>query len=204
MKPTPNPDLHGSAPDTSALAILLVDVINPFAFPEADELLEFARPMADRLAALKGRAARAGVPVVYANDNFGRWRSDLSAVVERCREPDCKGRPITEKLLPGPEDYFVLKPKHSAFYSTTLDTLLRYLGTRALLIGGVAANICVLFTASDAYMRDLKLLVPPDAVASNTRAETDAAIEQMRKVLKADVRPVSDWTEPELLRLKSG
>lgn len=200
---TPTSDLHGSAPDTSALAVLLVDVINPFDFPEADDLLKFALPMADRLASLKRRAKRAGVPVVYANDNFGRWRSDLSAVVERCRQPDCKGRPMVEKLLPEADDYFVLKPKHSAFYSTTLDTLLRYLGTRAVLVGGVAANICVLFTANDAYMRDLKLLVPHDAVASNTESENAVAIEQMRKVLKADTRQTGDWTEPELRRVKA-
>ena len=123
-------NLHGSAPDTSAAALLLVDVINPLDFPEADELLPFALPMADRLAALKRRAKKAGVPVVYANDNFGRWRSDQAAVVHRCLEPGCKGRPLAERLMPDDDDYFVLKPKHSAFYSTTLDTLLHYLGTR--------------------------------------------------------------------------
>ena len=203
MSTNPNPDLHGSAPDTSALAVLLVDVINPLDFPEADDLLKFALPMAERLASLKSRAKRAGIPIVYANDNFGRWRSDLSAVVERCREPECKGRQIVENLLPQEDDYFVLKPKHSAFYSTTLDTLLRYLGTRTLLVGGIASNICVLFTANDAYMRDLKLLVPRDAVAANTETENAAALEQMRKVLKADTRQTGDWTEPELRRLKS-
>lgn len=198
-----NADLHGSAPDQSALALLLVDVINPFDFPEADDLLRFALPMADKLAALKERAQRAGVPVVYANDNFGRWRSNQNAVVERCLAADSKGRPIAEKLRPSHDDYFVLKPKHSAFYSTTLDTLLRYLGVRTLLIGGVAANICVLFTANDAYMRDLKLLVPADGVASNTVAESAAALEQMRKVLKADVRPCGEWSEVELRRRKT-
>ena len=201
---TENSDLHGSAPDRSAVALLLVDVINPFDFPEADDLLKFARPMAERLAALKRRAKRAGVPVVYANDNFGRWRSDLTTVVERCRARDCKGREIAELLRPDEDDYFVLKPKHSAFFSTTLDTLLRYLGVRALLIGGVAANICVLFTANDAYMRDVELLIPADAVASNTEAGNAGAVEQMRKVLNADVRPCDEWTEAELRRLKTG
>src|SRR4051812_49599304 len=127
---TPSPDLHGSAPDTSAVAVLLVDVINPLDFPEADDLLKTALPVADRLAELKRRARQAGVPVVYANDNFGRWRSDLSAVVERC--PAGKGRPLAERLRPDVEDYVVLKPKHSAFYATALDTLLRYLGTRVV------------------------------------------------------------------------
>jgi nicotinamidase-related amidase len=191
-------DLYGSAPDKSAAALLLVDVVNPLDFPEAGDLLRFALPMADRLAALKLRARRAGVPVIYANDNFGRWRSDLSAVVERCLEADCKGRPMVKRLLPEEDDYFVLKPKHSAFYSTTLDTLLRHLGVRTLLLGGVAANICVLFTANDAYMRDYKLAVPPDGVASNTDAENAAAVDQMRRVLKADTRATGEWTEAEL------
>lgn len=198
-----NADLHGSAPDRSALALLLVDVINPFDFPEADDLLEFALPMAEKLSALKERARRVGVPVVYANDNFGRWRSDLNAVVERCLAPDSKGRRIAETLRPSDDDYFVLKPKHSAFYSTTLDTLLRYLGVRTLLIGGVAANICVLFTANDAYMRDLELAIPADGVASNTSAENAAALEQMRKILKADVRPCAEWSGAALRGRKS-
>jgi nicotinamidase-related amidase len=184
-----NSSLHGSAPDKSPVALLLVDVINPLDFPEADDLLAHALPAARAIAALKRRAQAAGVPVIYANDNFGRWRSDLKAVVDRCLEPGCKGRPLCEILRPGEDDYFVLKPKHSAFFSTTLDTLLRYLGTKALVVAGFAANICVLFTANDAYLRDLRLAVPADCVASNTVEENDAALAQMAKVLKADVGP---------------
>jgi nicotinamidase-related amidase len=182
-------DLHGSAPDKSPVALLLVDVINPLDFPEADQFLRHALPAAERLAALRRRAADAGVPVVYANDNFGRWRSDLDAVVEHCSRPGCKGRPLCELLRPGPDDYFVLKPKHSAFYSTTMDLLLRHLHARTVVLGGFAANICVLFTANDAYMRDLRLVVPADCVASNTEEETAAALRQMARVLKADTAP---------------
>ena len=182
----PNPDLHGNAPDLSKVALLLVDVINPLDFAEADQLLRFAVPAAERLGELKQRASEAGVPVIYANDNFGRWRSDLSAVVERCLEPGCKGRPLAELLRPDEDDYFVLKPKHSAFFSTTLDLLLRYLGVETLVVGGFAGNICVLFTANDAYMRDLRLVVPADGVASNTEEDNTAALDQMRKVLKCD------------------
>ena len=188
----PNSNLHGSAPDTHPVALLLVDVINPLAFPEADQLLRYALPAAERLAALKQRARAAGVPVVYANDNFGKWRSDLSAVVARCEEPGCKGRPLVELLRPTPDDYFVLKPKHSAFFSTTLDTLLRYLGTRTLVVGGYAGNMCVLFTANDAYMRDLRVVAPADCSASNTAADNDAALLQMRQVLKCDTSPSAD------------
>jgi nicotinamidase-related amidase len=195
-----NDDLHGNAPDSYPVALLLVDVINPCDFPEADDFLRHALPAAKNIAALKQRAVEAGVPVIYANDNFGRWRSDLTAVVERCRESGCKGRPLCEALRPGEKDYFVLKPKHSAFYSTTLDVLLRALKTRSLVVCGFAANICVLFTANDAYLRDFGLLVPSDCVASNTAEENAAALAQMAKVLKADVGPAESLDFTTLAR----
>jgi nicotinamidase-related amidase len=99
---------------------------------------------------------------------------------------------VVEVLRPGEEDYFVLKPKHSGFFSTTLDTLLEYLGVRTVVLTGMAANICVLFTANDAYMRDLKLVIPADCVASNTDEENRYALAQMARVLKADTRPSAD------------
>jgi nicotinamidase-related amidase len=186
--PAKNADLHGNAPDKSATALLLIDVINDLEFPEGDELLRYALPAARRIAALAERARHAGVPVIYVNDNFGRWRSDLNAQVRHCLDDGVRGRPIAELLQPGDDDYFVLKPKHSGFYSTTLDTLLDYLGAKRVIITGFAANICVLFTANDAYMRDYELLVPADCVASNTEEENRNALEQMRRVLKADIR----------------
>lgn len=196
-----NADLHGSAPDKSAIALLLIDLINDFDFPEAQQLLEFARPMAQRIADLASRARSAGVPVIYVNDNFGLWRSDFRATVEHCLRPDAAGREIVQLLRPHPTDYFVLKPKHSGFFSTTLDTLLEYLGAESLILTGVATNICVLFTANDAYMRDLKLHVPADCVASNTSEINDYALQQMGAILKANVAPSSTFTEAELARL---
>lgn len=183
-----NLDLHGSAPDQSPLAILLIDVINDFDFPEAGQLLRFAQPMAERIAELKRIARTLGAPVVYVNDNFGRWRSDFKAQVEHCLRPENPGRTIIEILAPDPNDYFVLKPKHSGFFSSALDILLTHLGVETVVLAGVAANICVLFTANDAYMRDLKVIVPADCVASNTKEENDYALQQMKQVLKADIR----------------
>jgi nicotinamidase-related amidase len=190
--PIKNEDLHGNAPDKSAVALLLIDVINDLEFPEGDQLLRFALPMARRITALKQRAVKEKIPVIYVNDNFGRWRSDFSAQVEHCLKDGVRGRPIVELLRPGEEDYFVLKPKHSGFFSTTLDTLMEYLGTKAVVLTGIAANICVLFTANDAYMRDLRLTVPSDCVASNTEEENRYALDQMRKILKADTRPSTE------------
>src|SRR4051812_23296749 len=143
--PAKNSDLHGSAPDKSEVALLIVDVINDLDFPEAKQLLRYVPAMARRLAVLKARARRAGVPVVYVNDNFGRWRSDLRSLVEHCRKG--KGRRLIEMLEPAEDDYFVLKPKHSGFFASALETLLTYLGARELIVTGIAGNYCVLFTA---------------------------------------------------------
>ena len=190
--PAKNEDLHGSAPDKADVALLLIDVINDLEFPEGDQLLRHALPMARKTAALKKRARREAIPVIYVNDNFGRWRSDFNAQVEHCLNDGVRGQPVVELLRPEQEDYFVLKPKHSGFFSTTLDTLLEYLEVKAVVLAGVAANICVLFTANDAYMRDFYLVVPCDCVASNTEEENNYALDQMRKVLKADTRPSTE------------
>jgi nicotinamidase-related amidase len=189
--PAKNQDLHGSAPDKSETALLLIDVINDLEFPEAEQMLPAARVMADRLIALRERARAAGVPVVYVNDNFGKWRSDWHNTVEHCMN-GARGRELVEKLQPHEDDYFVLKPKHSGFFSTTLDTLLRYLGARRLILTGIAGNFCVLFTANDAYMRDYELLIPEDCCVSNTPEENEQALALMRKFLKADTRPSAD------------
>src|SRR4026208_506917 len=188
--PQKNIDLHGSAPDKHRIALLLIDVINDFDFPEADQLSKHARPMARNLLRLKRRAQKAGVPVVYVNDNFGRWKSDFRRTVEHCARHG-PGREVVELLRPEENDYFVLKPKHSGFFSTTLETLLRYLETQGLILTGIAGNFCVLFTANDAYMRDFNLFVPLDCTVSNSKKENDSALALMRKFLKADTRSSS-------------
>ena len=181
-----NADLHGSAPDKSKVALILVDVINDFDFPEAKQLARFVPGLADSIARLKRRAKAAGVPVIYVNDNFGRWRSDFRALIEHCRKG--KSRSLIEMLYPAQDDYFVLKPKHSGFFSSTLETLLRYLRVRQLIITGIAGNFCVLFTANDAYMRDYELAIPRDCVISNTAKENRVALQLMERYLKADTR----------------
>jgi nicotinamidase-related amidase len=183
--PVRSEDLHGSAPDKSGAALLLIDVINDFDFPEGEQLLRVAMPVGKNIAQLKRRAKEAGIPAIYVNDNFGRWRSDFKKIVAHSRE-EGKGKEFVELLLPEEDDYFVLKPKHSGFYSTSLSLLLTHLTAKNLILTGVAGNNCVLVTANDAYMRDFKLFVPVDCVASNTEEENHHALEQMENVLKAD------------------
>ena len=183
--PVRSKDLHGSAPDKSGAALLLIDVINDFDFPEGDKLLRLALPVGQNIARLKQRAKDAGIPAIYVNDNFGRWRSDFKKIVNHSREQG-KGKEFVELLLPDEDDYFVLKPKHSGFYSTSLSLLLTHLTATNLILTGIAGNNCVLATANDAYMRDFKVFVPRDCVVSNTDEENQHALKQMETVLKAD------------------
>src|SRR5688572_15750186 len=148
-----NKDLHGNVPDTSPVALLLIDVINDLEFEGNQSLLKHAKTMANRIAALKQRARKAGIVSIYANDNFGKWQSDFKTQVHHCLHESICGKFLAEKLMPEADDYFVLKPKHSGFYSTTLDTVLRHLQTHTVILTGIAGDRCVLFTANDAYLR---------------------------------------------------
>jgi len=189
--PARNGDLHGNAPDTSPVALVLIDVINDLEFDGGEDLLRHALPMAESIADLRSRANGAGIPVVYVNDNFGRWQSNFTRLVDHCLNGGVRGKPIVELLHPENDDYFVLKPKHSGFFSTTLEVLLRYLGVHTLILVGMAADICVLFTANDAYMRDYRLVIPSDCVASVRESDRRYALRMMEKILKADVRPAA-------------
>ncbi len=173
----------------SGTALLLIDVINDLAFEGSHDLVAQAEPMAIRLARLKARATAASVPAIYINDNFGQWRSDFRKTVAHCTARTSPGRRVSQRLRPTARDYFVLKPKHSGFFDTTLDTLLETLRIRRVILTGIAGNICVLFTANDAYMRDLKLFAPADCIVSNTAADNDHALRQIQTVLKGNVTP---------------
>jgi nicotinamidase-related amidase len=186
-------DLHGSAPDHHHTALLLIDVINDFEFPRGDELFSQALSIAPKIAELKKRARAVEIPAVYVNDNFGRWQSNFDQLVQHCLNDGVRGRPFVDQLTPDVNsDYFVLKPKHSAFYQTPLDLLLKHLGAQRLILTGVSTNSCVLFTAADAYMRDLELIVPDDCAAACNAHEHNTALEQMKCMLKADVSPSTE------------
>ena len=168
-------------------ALLLIDVINDLAFDGSHALVAQAESMAAPLARLKRRAMAAGLPTVYINDNFGQWRSDFRRTVAHCTARSSPGHRVSRRLRPTARDYFVLKPKHSGFFDTTLDTLLEALRVRRLILTGIAGNICVLFTANDAYMREYKIFAPADCIVSNTATDNDHALRQIKTVLKGDL-----------------
>ncbi|GAB3928528.1 cysteine hydrolase family protein [Larkinella terrae] len=182
-------NLHGNVPDTFPVVLLIIDMINDLEFPNGDKLLPAALEAAQHIATLKRKARRLNIPVVYVNDNFGRWRSDFNEVVDHCLNDGVRGQPLAELLRPDPDDYFVLKPKHSAFYMTTLDTLLEHLKAEKLILTGISADVCVLLSASDAYMREYDLHVPANCVATDAPTHTQTALTYVRRVLSADTTP---------------
>lgn len=166
----------------SPVTLLLVDVVNDLSFEGGEELVGPAMIAARNVAKLASRARRAGVPVIYANDNFGQWRSDFRSMVARCLEGG-RGEPLVRLLAPHDGDYFVLKPKMSAFFATPLRLLLTRLGTKRLIVCGFAADACVYATAHDAHAYELDVVVPRDGIAAETKARKSWALRQMRDLL---------------------
>ncbi|HTU60604.1 MAG TPA: isochorismatase family cysteine hydrolase [Polyangiales bacterium] len=174
--------------------LLLVDVINGLSFPGSGPLVRAAERVAPNIRKLAERARAARVPVVYVNDNFGQWRSDFARTYEQCVRRDQPGRRVTEQLKPEANDYFVLKPQFSGFYCTTLEPLLQHIGAEKLVIVGFAANLCVLFTANDAYMRGFDVVVPSDCTASNSSRLTRAALAHISTALRGRTTSASSLT----------
>jgi nicotinamidase-related amidase len=171
-------------------ALLIIDVINDFAFPGGDQLVKQMPPVARAIDALRSQADALQRPVIHVNDNFGRWRSNFDQVIEYCRRKGAPGVSIVERLRPRDTDYFVLKPGQSGFYQTPLPSLLEYLKVSGLVLTGVAGDQCVLSTAMDAHIRNLKLWVPEDATASLTPQRNRRALDYLSEVLGASIAPV--------------
>ena len=177
---------HDGTHDT---VLLILDMISRWQFPDAPALERQAARIAPAIARLKQRCVEALVPVIYANDNSGQWRSDFKFVVGQSLETEGAGASITRRLEPGPQDYFVLKPKHSAFFATPLEILLDHLRAERLIIAGVAGDQCVINTAVDARMRDFDVIVPSDCIASLTPDRNRRAIDHLRDVLQVKASP---------------
>ena len=196
--PAKNQDLHGNVPDQCNVALILIDVINDMEFESGEALFQNALPAAKKLAQLRRQARNAGVPVIYVNDNFGRWRSDFRQQLGHVLENGVRGEPIAKLLRPDEDDYFVLKAKHSGFYHAQLDLLIDYLQVSTIVLAGFTTDICVLFTASDAYMRDLEIIVPPDCSAAASMKHHHTALDHMERVLKVNLTPSGEIDFMEL------
>ena len=171
-----------------ATALLIVDMINDFAFEEAGTLLDRVEDIAEVIDRLRGKADQAGVPTVYVNDNYGQWHSERDKIIDYCRGRNDRGRAIIERLRPREQDYFIIKPQFSGFYATNLPVVLPQIGVSRIILTGIATDICVLFTAADAHMRDYRLWIPEDAVAAQTGERRRWALDIMKQSMGAEVR----------------
>ena len=185
-------------PSPVPIALVLIDVLTTFHFPDGDAVLKGALTMRDPLVSLKARARKAGIPVLYVNDNFGDWRSEKEVLLGRCLE--AKGTAFVRPLLPDSEDYFVLKPMHSAFYMTPLELLLRHLQVDTLILTGLLSSSCITVTAHDANMRGFDIYIPADCSCSRTPEEHRQALAQLEAMAAADLKRSTSLKLPDLIR----
>jgi nicotinamidase-related amidase len=182
--------IEGEAP--GGVGLLIIDMINPMDFPGAETMRDKTDELAKVILALRDEANRLKVPVIYVNDNYGQWHSDKSRIVDACAADDKPGRDMVRGIAPRDDDYFVIKPQFSGFYATNLPVLLPKLGISRLVITGIAADICVLFTAADAHMRAYDLWVPSDGVTSEHGERTRWALDIMQKSMQARTEATGD------------
>ncbi|HXS76623.1 MAG TPA: isochorismatase family cysteine hydrolase [Terracidiphilus sp.] len=187
-----------TSPSPVPVALLLIDVLTTFQFPDGDAILQGALKVRDALLKLKTRARQAGIPVLYVNDNFGDWRSEKEVLMGRCLE--AKGSQFVRPLLPDSEDYFVLKPLHSAFYMTPLEVLLRHLEVETLILTGLSSNSCITVTAHDANMRGFDIYIPPDCSCARNSEEHSQALAQLKAMAGADIKRSPSLNLPRLIR----
>ena len=176
----------------------MIDVLTTFQFPDGDAILEGALKIRDALVKLKARARAAQIPVLYVHDNYGDWRSEKEVLMGRCIE--AKGSEFVRPLLPDSEDYFVLKPMHSAFYMTPLEVLLQHLQVETLILTGLTSNSCITVTAHDANMRGFDIYVPADCSCARNAAEHAQALAQLEAMAGVDIRPSRALKLPQIIR----
>ena len=200
MKPDDKNSLRGFRA-FKGVGLLFIDLINSMDFEGAEELLPKFENVVNVAVRLRSEADKLGVPTIYVNDNYGEWHSERTKIVEACLNPENRCSAQIKRVTPRASDYFVIKPQVSGFYATNLPVILPRLGVSRLVMVGVAADICILFTAADAHMREYDLWVPSDGVASENDERRDWALDTLSKTMDAETRPTTTLTLEAWARL---
>ncbi|MCT1901775.1 isochorismatase family cysteine hydrolase [Oceanobacillus sojae] len=169
-------------------ALVFIDLINDFKFDGGDNLHASTEEMLPNLIKLREFAKEKSIPVIYVNDHYGLWQADFHKIIDYCKNE--KSEEIIEKMKPDDDDYFLIKPQHSAFFQTPLHALLTELNRSHIILAGIAGDICILFTAKDAYMYKLSLSIPKNCIASEESENNNYALYLMESVMDADISPV--------------
>jgi nicotinamidase-related amidase len=186
------------APETGGAALLIIDLINTLDFSGAAAMRGAVEAVVEATLRLRDAADAAKMPVIYVNDNFGEWHSEQSKLVARAHEAGGTAAFAADRIAPREGDFFIIKPQFSGFYATNLPVLLPKLGVSRLILTGIAADVCVLFTAGDAHMRDYDLWVPEDAVAAEAPERKRWALETIRSAMGGEIAAthalrLADW-----------
>lgn len=179
----------------SKTALLIIDMFNDFDFVGGDNLLRNTEPIVEPILQLKRHFKKHDLPVIYCNDNFGQWKDSTEDIIRHAESS--RGSVIAERIAPEDKEYFIIKPRHSTFYGTQLDILLRQLDVTSLVLTGVASDICILFSANDGYMREYDLHVPHDCVAAETDKRNDSALIVIHEALGISIDAAKDYIKKQ-------
>ena len=169
----------------SKTALVVIDMLNPYEHEDAERLCKSVETVVDPVRELIARAEEEGVEVVYVNDNYGDWNSSQEELAEHALQG--ARRDLVEPVLPPDGASFVIKARHSIFFETPLEYLLRQKEVGRVVLTGQVTEQCVLYSALDAYVRHLEVAVPRDAVAHIYEGLADAALEMMERNMDAEI-----------------
>lgn len=177
-----------TSPNLNQSAIIFVDIINDFNFNGSEKLLMHTNEILPHLKKLKDFGKKNNIPMIYVNDHYGLWQANFHQIIDHCENES--NQHIIHELKPDDDDYFLIKPQHSAFFQTPLHSLLGQLSKTNLIMAGIAGDICILFTAKDAYMYQYTIHIPENCMASEEKEGNDYALYLMRSVMDANVEPI--------------
>ena len=171
-------------------ALVVVDMLNSYEHDDADALISAVREVLENIASLIERARSEGAEIIYVNDNYGSWNQGRSELVEQVSAGP--HRELIEPIVPDEDTDFVVKARHSIFYETPLEYLLRSREIERVVLVGQVTEQCILYSALDAYIRHFKVVVPPDAVAAIHPDLHEAALKMMEVNMDAELTPSAD------------
>jgi nicotinamidase-related amidase len=165
-------------------------MITDYDFEDGERLRESVQEALPRMSGLLERARENDVRTIYVNDNHGAWHQGRAELVESGLSGSA--RELIEPIAPGDDVDFVVKARHSIFYETPLEYLLREGEIDRIILIGQVTEQCILYSALDAYIRHFDLHVPPDAVAHIHEDLADAALKMMKVNMSADLTPADE------------
>jgi nicotinamidase-related amidase len=166
-------------------ALIVVDMLNAYEHPDAEALTRSVERVLPAIAGLVDRAGEESVLTIYVNDNFGSWTSDRDALLRQAMRGE--HRRLVEPVAPRGDTPFVVKARHSIFFQTPLEFLLKEEQVDRLVLVGQVTEQCILYSALDAYIRKFRVVVPRDAVAHIHEDLAEAALRMMEVNMDAEI-----------------